>query len=73
MRRRTQQDRRMDGVTAERFDLAVLAARAFDLRAGQSYLMLSGVDFSLVQTFVTRYPCELRATTPLHRPERRRS
>jgi hypothetical protein len=62
----------MDGVTAERFDLAILAARAFDLRAGQNYLALSGVDSSLVQRFADRYPGELRATIPLNRIERRR-
>jgi hypothetical protein len=73
MQRRSQQDRRMDSLTAERFDLAILAARAFDVRAGRNYLMLSGVSSSLVQRFVARYPSGVRVTMPLHRGERRRA
>jgi hypothetical protein len=59
-------------LTAERFDLAILAARAFDLRAGQSYLALSGIAAPLVQGFVARYPDELRVAMPLRRTERRK-
>jgi hypothetical protein len=70
MQRRSQQDRRIDRLTAERFDLAILAARAFDLRAGQSYLKLSGIGPSLVERFATRFPNGLRMTAS-SRTERR--
>lgn len=70
MQRRSEQDRRSDRLTAERFDLAILAARAFDLRAGQSYLTLSGVGPSLVDGFAARFPNALRVTTT-SRAERR--
>jgi len=70
MQRRSQQDRRIDRLTAERFDLAILAARAFDLRAGQSYLKLSGIGPSLVKGFAARFPNALRMTASL-RGERR--
>lgn len=71
MQRRNQQDRRIDSSTAERFDLAILAARAFDLHAGQNYLALSGVGPSLVEGFVARYPNGLRAAMAPRRTERR--
>jgi hypothetical protein len=57
-------------LTAERFDLAILAARAFDLRAGQSYLTLSGIGPSLVDGFAARFPNALRMTMS-SRTERR--
>lgn len=73
MQRRSPRDRRTDSVTAERFDLAVLAARAFDLRAGQTYLRLNGISSSVVQGFVDRYPGALRLTMSLPSSERRRT
>ena len=73
MQQRSQQDRRTDRSTAERFDLAILAARAFNLRAGQQYLVLSGVSPSLVGRFVAGFPDEVRMRMLLDRPERRLS
>jgi hypothetical protein len=71
MRIRRQQDRRMDSSTAERFDLAVLAARAFDLHAGHNYLVLSGVSPLVVHGFVHRYPQALRKVGNDRNAERR--
>ena len=68
---RSQRDRRTDSLTAERFDLAVLAARAFDLHAGHSYLVLSGIPPHLARGFVTRYPGRLRMRLPAQPCERR--
>ena len=68
---RRQQDRRVDNSTAERFDLAVLAARAFDLHAGHNYLVLSGINPTIVHEFVMRYPRALRRVTPGRSSERR--
>lgn len=73
MQRRSPRDRRTDSATAERFDLAVLAARAFDLRAGRTYLRLSGISSTVVQGFVDRYPGALRLTMSLPPSERRRT
>jgi hypothetical protein len=73
MQKRSKQDRRKDRCTAERFDLAILAARAFDMRAGQQYLLLSGVSPSIMQRFLTGFPDKMRTRTPLYRTERRRS
>jgi hypothetical protein len=68
---RRQHDRRVDGSTAERFDLAVLAARAFDLHAGHNYLVLSGVNPTIVHGFIVRYPRAMRAlATALDRDRR---
>jgi hypothetical protein len=68
---RSQHDRRTDGSTAERFDLAVLAARAFDLHAGHNYLVLSGVNPTIVHGFVMRYPRATRALADAQERERR--
>jgi len=67
---RSQHDRRVDMSTAERFDLAVLAARAFDLHAGHNYLVLSGVNPVIVHGFVRRYPRALRRVAPAHNERR---
>jgi hypothetical protein len=72
MQMRRMDDRRTDKLTAERIDLAVLTARAFDLRAAQTYLTLSGIGAALVVRFVSHYPDRLRATTGTEYPERRR-
>lgn len=70
---RSGQDRRMDSWTAERIDLAVLTARAFDLHAAECYLQLSGISPELVQKFTRRFPFTVRPTIPMHTTERRRS
>lgn len=72
MQKRSEQDRRKDRLAAERFDLAILAARAFDMRAGQQYLTLSGLHPSIVQRFVAGFSAEMPLRMPLHRTERRR-
>lgn len=59
---RTGQERRVDSSTAERFNLAVLAARAFDLHAGHNYLALCGIDPLIVRDFIQRYPRCVRVT-----------
>jgi hypothetical protein len=71
MQARSEQDRRTDSWTAERIDLAVLTARAFDLHAARYYLELSGVEADLVRRFAHRYPFTLRPATPMHPCERR--
>jgi len=68
---RSEHDRRVDNSTAERVDLAVLAARAFDLHAGHNYLVLSGVNPLIVHRFVLRYPRGLRRMATAHDRERR--
>lgn len=73
MMERSGQDRRMDSWTAERIDLAVLTARAFDLHAAKCYLQLSGISPDLVQKFTRRYPFTVRPTIPMHTSERRRA
>jgi hypothetical protein len=73
MMQRSGQDRRRDNWTAERFDLAVLTARAFDLHAAECYLQLSGISSDLVHRFRRRYPFTMRPTIPMHTTERRRA
>jgi hypothetical protein len=72
MQPRSDLERRVDRLTAERFDLAVLTARAFDLRAASTYLRLSGVRNVLVERFLKRYPDRVRATMTTDYVERRR-
>jgi hypothetical protein len=72
MRARSQHDRRSDKLTAARFDLAILAARAFDVAAGQNYLLLSGVSTSIARRFAERYPNGVRTISTSTKPDRRR-
>lgn len=65
-------DRRRDKFTAERFDLAILTAQAFDLRAAQAYLRLSGIDSLLIDQFSEQYPWKVRAAKTTAYEERRR-
>jgi hypothetical protein len=58
---RTEQQRRKDRWTAERVDLAVLTARAFDLYTARNYLRLSGMQDQLIASFSDRYPNGLRS------------
>ncbi|WP_167758712.1 hypothetical protein [Zemynaea arenosa] len=60
--RRKQDNRRDDRATAERIEMAVLTARAFDHRAARSYLLLSGVHPRVADDFVRRFPTQLRQT-----------
>jgi len=71
MQGRRQTDRRTDSWTAERIDLAVLAARAFSLHSAQNFLRLSGIDLALMQQFAVRFPSRLRASGSPHRSDRR--
>lgn len=60
--RRKPYNRRGDRVTAERIEMAVLTARAFDHRAARTYLLLSGVHPHVADDFVRRFPTQLRQT-----------
>jgi hypothetical protein len=73
MNARNQQKRRRDSWTAERVDLAALAARAFDLHAARNYLRLSGIRSELIASFSSRYPNGLRTAEPGRTHERRRA
>lgn len=53
---RSERERRMDRLSADRFDLAVLTARAFDLDAAITYLSLAGVSTALIDRFAKDYP-----------------
>jgi hypothetical protein len=72
MQARSQRERRTDRLTAERFDLAVLTARAFDVKAASTYLRLSGISNLLIDRFAQQYPHQIRATMTTDRVERRR-
>lgn len=72
MKSRSRHDRRTDNLTAERIDLAVLTARAFDLHAARNYLLLTGVRFPLLQEFTSRYPAKIRPAMPMNASDRRR-
>jgi hypothetical protein len=69
---RTHRKRRTDRQTAERVDLAVLTARAFDLHSATNYLRLSGIPGHLIESFAERYPNALRTSQPERVEERRR-
>lgn len=72
MHPRSERERRIDSLSADRFDLAVLTARAFDLRTAFTYLSLVGVSNALINRFVKHYPDELRMTAITHHVQRRR-
>ena len=72
MQCRRRRERRMDGLTADRFDLAVLTARAFDLNAASTYLNQVGVSEALIVRFTKDYPAKVRATVTTHCVQRRR-
>jgi hypothetical protein len=72
MQARSHLERRTDRLTAERFDLAVLTARAFDMKAASTYLRLSGISNLLIHRFAEHYPHQIRATMTTDRAERRR-
>jgi hypothetical protein len=69
---RNERERRMDRLSADRFDLAVLTARAFDLDAAITYLSLAGVSTALIDRFAKDYPDRLRATAITSHAQRRR-
>jgi hypothetical protein len=50
MRPRSKCEWRIDRLSADRFGLAVLTARAFDLDAAMTYLSLAGVSTALIDT-----------------------
>jgi hypothetical protein len=68
---RIQQKRRKDHSMAERVDLAALTARAFNLRVARNYLRLSGVESELIESFMSRYPHNLRSPAAERTRERR--
>ena len=72
MHPRSERERRTDRLLADRFDLAVLTARAFDLNAALAYLNQAGVSTALIDRFAKDYPERLRATVITSHAERRR-
>ncbi|WP_028100487.1 hypothetical protein [Pseudoduganella violaceinigra] len=73
MEQRSHQDRRLDNGTAERFDMAVRTALAFDQDAAYSYLSICGVERMLIRSFAERFPTRVRAVAslPWHTIDRR--
>lgn len=72
MHPRSERERRIDRLSADRFDLAVLTARAFDLNTALAYLSLAGVSTELIDRFAKDYPDRLRATVITSHAQRRR-
>lgn len=72
MQCRRESERRVDRVTADRLDLAVLTARAFDLNTASAYLSLLGISDALVDRFTKHYPNKVRATVTTHHGQRQR-
>jgi hypothetical protein len=62
---RINKERRNDSGTAERFDMAVRTALAFDQGAAYSYLAISGVEHMLIRSFAERFPTQVRAVASL--------
>lgn len=65
MDQRSYRDRRHDSGTAERFDMAVRTALAFDPRAAFSYLTICGMEHTLIRSFAERFPTQVRAVASL--------
>ena len=72
MQPRSERERRTDRLSADRFDVAVLTARAFDLNAALAYLRLVGASTALIDRFASDYPDRLRATVVTSHAQRRR-
>ena len=72
MHPRSERDRRTDRLSADRFDLAVLTARAFDLDAALAYLRQAGASPALIDRFAKDFPDRLRATVLTSHAQRRR-
>jgi hypothetical protein len=62
---RSHQERRHDYGTAERFDMAVRTALAFDQGAAYTYLAICGVEQLLIHSFARRFPTQIRAVASL--------
>ena len=73
MDQRSHQERRHDSGTAERFDMAVRTALAFDQGSAYTYLALCGVEHMLIRSFAERFPTQVRAVAslPWHARDRR--
>ena len=73
MDQRSYHERRHDNGTAERFDMAVRTALAFDQGAAYSYLAICGVGQMLIHSFAERFPTQVRAVAslPWHSSDRR--
>jgi hypothetical protein len=71
--KRSYQERRHDTGTAERFDMAVRTAHAFDQGAAYTYLALCGIEHLLIRSFAERFPTRVRAiaSLPWHTNDRR--
>lgn len=73
MDQRSYHERRRDSSTAERFDMAVRTALAFDQAKAYSYLAICGVKQVLIRSFAERFPTQVRAVAslPWHSNDRR--
>lgn len=73
MDKRSYRERRHDSGTAERFDMAVRTALAFDQGAAYTYLAICGVEHPLIRSFAERFPTQVRAVAslPWHSNDRR--
>lgn len=65
MDQRSHQERRHDTGTAERFDMAVRTAHAFDQGAAYTYLAICGVEHLVIRSFAERFPTHVRAVASL--------
>ncbi len=65
MEKRSNRERRNDFSTAERFDMAVRTALAFDQGAAYTYLAICGVEHPLIRSFAERFPTQIRAVASL--------
>ncbi|MGZ3183515.1 MAG: hypothetical protein ACXU8N_13840 [Telluria sp.] len=65
-------DRRRDKSKEERLDLALKTWRAFDRRAAEAFLILSGLDRRLIDSFLDRCPHTLRGVRSDGRSHERR-
>lgn len=65
MDQRSYRERRHDSGTAERFDMAVRTALAFDSSAAFSYLTICGMEQKLIHSFADRFPTKVRAVASL--------
>lgn len=72
MHSRSERERRVDNLSADRFDLAVITARAFDLNAAFAYLKQIGASSALVDRLARDYPDNLRTTAITHHAQRKR-
>jgi hypothetical protein len=67
-------DRRIDEITAERINIALLTRAAFDMRTALTFATLSGLKHEFAEDVLSRPPAQIRhyPTMFLLPPDRRR-